>query len=348
MTASAGERPPLLEVAELSLSFPMLRGGRVEVLDRVGFEVRPSETVGLVGESGSGKTVTALSIMGLTDPAARIDGGTILLDGRDLLAMPEEEKRRFRGKRIGMIFQSPKASLNPLIKIGEQIARVVRLHSGATEEAARDRVIELLQAVGINEAERRYRSYPHQLSGGMAQRVMIAMALAPEPELLIADEPTTGLDVTIQAQIFDLVLELQERLDMSILLITHDLGLVAETCDRVVVMHGGHVVEVGPVEAIFEEPKHPYTQRLLGSVLRADRRMAAPPDRAGGVSERIVYEGVACRYVSKCPHAFGPCPTVRPALLRVGAAPGHMTMCHLYDPEYAGERAASESGARAG
>jgi peptide/nickel transport system ATP-binding protein len=348
MTASPGDRPALLEVAELSLSFPALRGGRTEVLDRVGFEVCSSETVGLVGESGSGKTVTALSIMGLTDPSATIEGGTIVLDGRDLLAMPEDEKREFRGRRIGMIFQSPKASLNPLIKVGEQIARVVRLHSGATEEAARERAIELLRAVGINDAERRYAAYPHQLSGGMAQRVMIAMALAPEPELLIADEPTTGLDVTIQAQIFDLVLELQERLDMSILLITHDLGLVAETCDRVVVMHGGHVVEIGPVEAIFEEPKHPYTQRLLGSILRADRRLETPPDRTGGVSERIVYAGVGCRYVSKCPHAFGPCPTVRPALLPVGAAPGHMTMCHLYDRQYADEKATGESRARAG
>jgi oligopeptide/dipeptide ABC transporter ATP-binding protein len=215
------------------------------------------------------------------------------------------------------------------------------------EREARDIAVELLQAVGINDAARRYRSYPHQLSGGMAQRILIAMALAAEPELLIADEPTTGLDVTIQAQIFDLLLELQERLDMSILLITHDLGLVAETCDRVAVMHGGHVVEVGSATAIFEEPKHPYTQRLLGTVLRADRRVMVT-QRLVAADERIVYGSVGCRYAAKCEHAFEPCAGVRPALLPVGSTPGHVAMCHLHDPRYAEERRASESRAAAG
>ena len=274
MSESTSPGGPLLEVDDLFLSFPDLRVGRTRVLDGVRFDVRASETLGVVGESGSGKTVTALSIMGLNAPQALIESGQIRLAGRDLLAMGDDEKRDYRGGRIGMIFQTPKASLNPLVKGGEQVARVVKLHQPhLSTKATRARAVELLKAVGIHDAERRYGAYAHQLSGGMAQRIMIAMALAPEPELLIADEPTTGLDVTIQAQIFDLLLELQERLDMSIVLITHDLGLVAETCDRVVVMHGGHVVEIGPIRAIFDEPKHPYTRRLLGSVLRADRKV---------------------------------------------------------------------------
>ena len=335
------EASELLRVEELSVSFPALRGGRTQVLDRVSFDIGPSETVALVGESGSGKTVTALSIMGLNDRRASVDGGAILLDGQDLLAMDEHRKRVYRGRRVGMIFQSPKASLNPLVKAGEQIARVVRLHQGVRQREAREIAVELMRAVGINDAVRRYHAYPHQLSGGMAQRVMIAMALSTEPELLIADEPTTGLDVTIQEQIFQLLLELQQRLRMSILLITHDLALVAETSDRVVVMHGGHVVELGPVEAIFEEPKHPYTRRLLASVLRADRRVevdGGPPS----ATERILYTTEGCRYAAKCEHVFGPCRDVRPALLPVGSARGHVALCHLYDERFADEREASE------
>jgi oligopeptide/dipeptide ABC transporter ATP-binding protein len=348
MTGEAAHRPPLLAVEELSVSFPALRGGRTRVLDRVSFDVGQSETVGLVGESGSGKTVTALTVMGLGDPRASTEGGRVLLDGQDLLTMPSDQKRDYRGRRVGMIFQTPRASLNPLLKGGEQVARVVAHHyPELSKQGARQRAIELLRSVGIQDAERRFNAYPHQLSGGMAQRVMIAMALAPEPELLIADEPTTGLDVTIQAQIFDLLLELRERLGMSILLITHDLGLVAEACDRVTVVHGGHVVESGSAEAIFAEPKHPYTQRLLGSVLRADRRLEERPERMPNVNERIVYEGTGCRYVAKCPAAFGPCTTVRPALLQIGA-PGHRAMCHLYDPAYARELAEKRANAAAG
>lgn len=331
----------LLRVEDISVSFPALRGGRTQVLDRVSFGVAHSETVALVGESGSGKTVTALAVMGLSDRRASIEGGRILLDGRDLLAMDDEQKRAYRGKRIGMIFQSPKASLNPLVKAGEQIARVVCLHRQVGPKEAREIAIELMRAVGINDAPRRFHVYPHQLSGGMAQRVMIAMALSAEPELLIADEPTTGLDVTIQEQIFEVLLELQERLQMSILLITHDLAVVAETCDRVAVMHGGHVVEVGPAEAIFEEPKHPYTQRLLGSVLRADRRIEVTR-RLATVSERIIYTSTGCRYAAKCEHVFGPCHSVRPALLPVGSAPSHVALCHLYDERFADERKANE------
>jgi oligopeptide/dipeptide ABC transporter ATP-binding protein len=343
----AARAPALLRVEDLSLSFPALRGRRTLVLDRVSFEVGRQETVALVGESGSGKTVTALATMGLNHPAATVEGGRILLDGHDLLSMDEAQKREYRGRQIAMIFQAPKASLNPLVKAGSQIARVVRLHQGVGHRRAEEIAAELMRSVGINDAERRFHSYPHQLSGGMAQRVMIAMALSSQPELLIADEPTTGLDVTIQEQIFELLLELQDRLKMSILLITHDLALVAETSDRVAVMHGGHVVETGPVEAIFSEPKHPYTQHLVGSVLRADRRVSVHERRARP-AEGVDYTTAGCRYAGKCEYRFAPCAGVRPALLSVGDVAGHLAMCHLYDPKYAQERSAGEQRAVSG
>jgi ABC-type dipeptide/oligopeptide/nickel transport system ATPase component len=270
------EPVPILAVEGLSVSFPGLRDERTRVVDDVSFEVGRGETVALVGESGSGKSVTALAIMGLGAPSSRIEAGRVLLDGRDLLAMDDDEKRTYRGNRIGMIFQSPRTSLNPLVKAGEQIARVVRLHRDVGRREAHDAALELMRSVGIDDPSRRAHAYAHQLSGGMAQRIMIAMALAAEPELLIADEPTTALDVTIQAQIFDLLIELRERHGMSVLLITHDLAVVAETGDRMVVLYRGRVVETGPTRAIFEEPTHPYTQRLVRSILRADRRVEVP------------------------------------------------------------------------
>jgi len=272
------EAAPILAVEGLSVSFPGLRGERVPVVDDVSFEVGRGETVALVGESGSGKSVTALAIAGLGAPAAQVEGGRALLDGEDLIAMSDEERRVYRGTRIGMIFQSPRASLNPLVRAGEQIARVVRLHRNLGRDEAREAAIELMKSVGIEDPGRRARAYPHQLSGGMAQRVMIAMALAAEPELLIADEPTTALDVTIQAQIFDLLLDLRERHDMSVLLITHDLAVVAETSERVLVLYQGRLVESGSTHAIFTRPAHPYTQRLTRTILRADRRVEVPPE----------------------------------------------------------------------
>ena len=245
----------VLTVENLTVSFPGLRDERQQVLDGVSFEVGRPETVALVGESGSGKSMTALSVMGLAPETARRDAGRIDAGGR-----------------LAMIFQSPRSSLNPLVKAGDQIARVVRRREG--KQAAKAGAVELMQAVGIDDPERRYNAYPHQLSGGMAQRVMIAMTLAIRPELLIADEPTTALDVTIQKQIFDLLGDLQKRYEMSVLLITHDLAVVAETSDRVVVLYQGRVVESGPARDIFERPQHEYTQRLVGSILRADKRVA--------------------------------------------------------------------------
>jgi oligopeptide/dipeptide ABC transporter ATP-binding protein len=342
-----GRTDTLLAVEDLSLSFPALRDRRTLVLDRVSFDVGRQETVALVGESGSGKTVTALATMGLNHPAARVEGGRILLEGRDLLAMDEAAKREYRGSRIAMIFQAPKASLNPLVKAGSQIARVVRLHQDVGQKRAEEIAAGLMRSVGINDADRRFHSYPHQLSGGMAQRVMIAMALSSQPDLLIADEPTTGLDVTIQEQIFELLLELKDRLKMSILLITHDLALVAETSDRVAVMHGGHVVETGPVEAVFEEPKHPYTQHLVGSVLRADRRVSVE-SRPVRSAEGIDFTTPGCRYALKCAHRFAPCVDVRPALLPVGEVAGHVARCHLYDETFAEPRGAGEQRAVSG
>jgi ABC-type dipeptide/oligopeptide/nickel transport system ATPase component len=294
---------PILTVEDLSVSFPGLRDARARVIDGVSFEVRRPETAALVGESGSGKSVTALSIMGLTAQAARIDTGRILVDDRDLLEMDEDERRTYRGRRIAMIFQSPRSSLNPLVKAGDQIARVVRLRTGAAKSDARAHAVELMDAVGIDDPKRRYHAYPHQLSGGMAQRVMIAMALAVRPELLIADEPTTALDVTIQKQIFELLADLQRRYSMSVLLITHDLGVVAETSDRVFVLFRGRVVETGPAQGIFEEPAHPYTRRLVGSILRADQRVALPE----------------LRPVEAADPGEGP-------LQPVGAVPGHLAV----------------------
>jgi oligopeptide/dipeptide ABC transporter ATP-binding protein len=322
----------LLEVSDLHLSFPTPSGGSVRILDGVSFDVGHKETVGLVGESGSGKTLTALTVMGLQDHRASIEGGRILLDGTELLGLGEDQKRAFRGKRIAMIFQSPKSGLNPLTKVGKQITRVVRLHQDVSKEEAHGRAVELMRSVGINDALARFHAYPHQLSGGMAQRVMIAMALAADPEILIADEPTTALDVTIQDQIFRLLLELQERIAMSILLITHDLALVAETCDRIAVMHGGRVVELGTVTDIFDRPKHPYTRRLLRSVLRADRRVEMQVAFTGHA--RTVFDRTACRYAGRCEHEFGPCTQVRPRLTAGLEAPGHAVLCHLYDPRF--------------
>ncbi|MFQ5780920.1 MAG: ATP-binding cassette domain-containing protein [Nitrospiria bacterium] len=259
---------PILQVCDLRTHFHLAEG-IVSAVESVSFDLHPKETLGLVGESGSGKSVTALSILKLVPtPPGKIVGGKILFEGRNLLDLPEKEMRKIRGNRISMIFQEPMTSLNPVLTIGEQIAEGIALHEGIRPKEAMGKAVEMLEKVEIPSPERRVREYPHQLSGGMRQRVMIAMALAMRPDILIADEPTTALDVTIQAQILDLIARLQEEIGMAVLLITHNLGIIAETARRVVVMREGKVVETGDVFSIFERPQHPYTRHLLASIPR--------------------------------------------------------------------------------
>ncbi len=259
-----GDRP-LLEIKGLRTSF-YTRDGAVRAVDGIDFHVDRGEIMGLVGESGCGKSVTSLSIMGLVGRPGVVEAGEILFDGRDLLKLPADEMRKLRGDRLSMIFQQPQSSLNPVWDVGRQVAEVLEIHRGMKRGPARDRALELLKMVGIPDPERRLKAFPHELSGGMAQRVMIAMALACEPELLIADEPTTALDVTIQAQILDLMRNLREQTGTAIILITHDLGVVAEMCDRVAVMYAGEIVEHADVTTLFRAPRHPYTRGLIGSI----------------------------------------------------------------------------------
>ncbi len=260
-----GASEPLLSVRGLQTSFST-RHGLVRAVTGVDFDVNKGEILGLVGESGCGKSVTSLSILGLVAKPGHVDGGTAMFEGKNLLKLPDKELRSIRGDRIAMIFQQPTSSLNPVMDVGYQIGEVLELHRGMKRSAAQERAIELMKMVGIPDPEQRLKAYPHEMSGGMAQRVMIAMALACEPDLLIADEPTTALDVTIQAQILDLMRDLREKTDTAIILITHDLGVVAEMCDRVAVMYAGEIVEQADVKTLFADPKHPYTQGLIGAV----------------------------------------------------------------------------------
>jgi peptide/nickel transport system ATP-binding protein len=255
---------PLLDVQDLTVVFAGVRP--VTAVDRVSFQIMAGETLGLVGESGSGKSVTAFSILRLVQPPGRIAGGRVLFEGRDLLALPESEMRQVRGARISLIFQEPMTALNPVMRVGDQIAEALTVHGLADKATARARAVELLEAVHISDASKRVRDYPHQLSGGMRQRVMIAIALACRPPLIIADEPTTALDVTIQAQVLDLLRELKERFNLALLLITHDFGVIAEMADRVAVMYQGTLVESGPVRQILRAPEHAYTKSLLAAV----------------------------------------------------------------------------------
>jgi peptide/nickel transport system ATP-binding protein len=261
---------PLLSVDGLAVSFPTPRG-LARVVDTISFEIHKGETLGLVGESGSGKSMTALSIIRLVPPPGQITAGTIRFEDRDLLSLSEREMREVRGARISLIFQEPMTALNPVFTVGSQIAEALTVHGRASRRDARARAVDLLAAVGITDPARRVHDYPHQLSGGMRQRVMIAIALACEPPLVIADEPTTALDVTIQAQILDLLRELRTRLGLSLLLITHDLGVIAETADRVAVMQAGRIVEQAPVRELFRNPQHPYTRALLAAVPHGPR-----------------------------------------------------------------------------
>jgi peptide/nickel transport system ATP-binding protein/oligopeptide transport system ATP-binding protein len=297
----------LLRVENLRTWFRS-ESGAIRAVDGVDFELDAGRTLGVVGESGSGKSVTALSVMRLIDSPGEIQAGSrILFEGRDLATLTEAQMQSVRGNEISMIFQEPMTSLNPVYKVGEQIAEAIRLHRGATRKQAEAHAVEMLELVGISEAPRRAADYPHQLSGGMRQRVMIAMALACDPKLIIADEPTTALDVTIQAQILELMIELQERLGMSILLITHDLGVIAETCDDVIVMYAGRVVERGSVADVFGSPQHPYTEALLQSIPVLGMTQREPLRVIRGMVPSPLDWPEGCRFAPRCDLAFERC-----------------------------------------
>lgn len=319
----------LLSVQDLSVEF-RTRRGTARVLDRVGFEIERGQTLGVVGESGCGKSVTALAIMRLiASPPGLITGGRVLFEGHDLLALPETAMRQIRGNRISMVFQEPMTSLNPAYTVGDQIAESVSLHKGLSRRAALDRAIEMLDAVGIPAPSRRVHEYPHQFSGGMRQRVMIAMALACEPDLLIADEPTTALDVTVQAQIFDLIAELREKTGTAVMLITHDMGAVAEMTDQVVVMYAGHVVESGPVAEVLREPLHPYSRGLIACA--PGSRTVAPRhtlDEIPGTVPSLIERGAGCLFADRCTHVQARCRVERPQTIQ--SNPGRTVMCWLH------------------
>lgn len=315
---------PFLEVQDLEVEFHV--SGTVQrAVQGVSLTLERGRTLGVVGESGCGKSVTSLSIMRLVpQPPGRYAGGRILLEGKDLLQVPEAEMRALRGGRIGMIFQEPMTSLNPVYTCGAQIRESLSVHSGLSRAAAHDRAVELLDLVGLPSPKQRVDDYPHQLSGGQRQRVMIALALANDPDLLIADEPTTALDVTIQAQILDLMGDLRERTGAAVMLVTHDLGVVAQTCDDVVVMYAGRVVERAPTKSLFADPQHPYTIGLMAAVPRIDAaigRLATIPGSVPPPWKRIK----GCRFASRCPLATEQCWTEDPPLREL--APGHGVAC---------------------
>jgi peptide/nickel transport system ATP-binding protein len=318
----------LLEIRGLKTHFAT-DDGMVRAVDGVDLTIDSGETLGVVGESGCGKTVTALSVLKLIAmPPGQIVGGEILWRGRDLVGCSKQEMRRIRTSEIGIVFQEPMTSLNPVYTVGEQIAEAVRAHEKLGRRTARDKAVEMLRLVRIPNPERRVRDYPHQFSGGMRQRVMIAMALSCNPKLLIADEPTTALDVTIQAQILELLLEMKSRLGMAVMLITHAMGVVAETAQRVAVMYAGKVVEEAPVGELFARPRHPYTQGLIRSIPRVDRadrkvRLEAIP----GVVPSLLDPAPGCRFAPRCRFAMAACTRATPALREVG--PGHSVACIL-------------------
>ncbi len=317
---------PLLRLDGLKTYFST-RMGDVRAVDGVDLTIDAGETVGLVGESGSGKSVTARSIMRLVpQPPGRFAGGRILFKGRDLLELSGAEMNDIRGGQISMIFQDPMTFLNPVFTAGEQVAEAIRRHGGRSKREARAATIELFRTAGIPNPEQRYDAYPHQLSGGMRQRVMIAIALSSRPQLLIADEPTTALDVTIQAQILELLRDLQQRFGMSILLITHDLGVVAEMCNRVAVMYAGQIVEQAPVDQLFADPEHPYTLGLMNAIPRADLEEAAPKPIEGSPPD-LLRPPSGCRFHPRCPYAQPKCSAEAPPA-RV-LTPVHTASCHF-------------------
>ncbi len=333
-------RDVLLEARNLRTSFKVL-DGIVPAVDGISFSLKRGETLGIVGESGSGKSVTALTIMRLLDipPASIGEGSEVWFDGREILSMPIEEMRKIRGSEMAMIFQEPLTSLNPVFTVGDQIAEQVALHMKVKSRAAMDRAIESLGMVGIPSPERRVKQYPHEMSGGMRQRVMIAMALSCDPKLIIADEPTTALDVTIQAQILELLKDIQQKTGSALLLITHDLGVVAEMVNNVVVMYTGEVVETGSVNEVLLEPRAPYTMGLLESIPSVEKR-GGRLSAIKGVVPSPFNLPPACRFEPRCPYAWDRCRTVAPSLNRT-TSDQHLARCHLHTPEGASRLSAS-------
>lgn len=318
----------LLEVKNLHTHF-FTGGTVVKAVDGVNISLRQGETLGIVGESGSGKSITALSIMRLIpSPPGKIVEGEIIFEDRNLLKLSEKEMRNIRGNEIAMIFQDPMTSLNPVLTIGDQIAESLVIHQKTSKKEALIKVVDLLEAVGISEAKKRIRDYPHQFSGGMRQRVMIAMAMACSPKLLIADEPTTALDVTIQAQILDLMRKLKTDFNTSIIMITHDLGVVAEICENVVVMYAGSPVEYTDTITIFKDPKHPYTLGLLASIPKIHDEKKERLEPINGTTPDLSIEIVGCKFRERCTYAKEVCAIESPTLKEV--TPGHYVNCHLY------------------
>ena len=321
----SGNSEYVLEVKNLHTSF-FTDAGEVKAVNGVNFALKPGEIMGIVGESGSGKSVTAYSIMQILAETGRIVEGQVIFKGEDLAAWDNKKMRSFRGKHCSIIFQDPMTSLNPVFTIGNQLMEAILLHTDKTKQQAKERAIEMLELVGVNEPTKRIKQYPHELSGGMRQRVMIAMAMSSNPKVLIADEPTTALDVTIQAQILHLLLELQKKNNMSIILITHDLGVVAQTCKRVAVMCGGYVVEEGTVEEIFLNPGHPYTQALIASM-----------PRVGGTFEQFLERdlsdgsGNLCPFLNRCKYADKTCEACLPKYYE--SSEGHKILCHRREEE---------------
>ena len=316
---------PLLEVRDLKVHFPT-EDGIVKAVDGVSFRLEPGETLGVVGESGSGKSVSFLTVMGLINRKSAHVEGEVIFDGRNLLALPDDEMRHVRGNKMGMVFQDPMTSLHPYYRVGSQIAEAIRTHRDVNKDEARKQAIEMLRRVGMPRPEDRARAYPHEFSGGMRQRAMIAMGLALNPQLLIADEPTTALDVTVQAQILELIGRLQQEFNVGVVLITHDLGVVADVSKKVMVMYGGKAVEMGTRDEIFRQPLHPYTWGLLESIPTVDKRVERLVPITG-TPPSLINRPTGCSFHPRCPHRFEPCDKDVPELKDRGG--GHPDACHL-------------------
>jgi peptide/nickel transport system ATP-binding protein len=324
MTSSTGEQ--LLDVRDLTVRFPT-SDGIVQAVSGVTFTLSRGETLGVVGESGSGKSVSNLAIMGLLNRARTVISGEVNFKGRELLSLPNDELRKIRGKDIAMVFQDPFACLHPMYRVGAQIAEAFSAHSDAGKDVAWARAVELLDRVGIPNAKSRARDYPHQFSGGMRQRAMIAMALVHNPAILICDEPTTALDVTVQAQILELIEDVKREFDIGVILVTHDLGVVSETANSVMVMYAGRIMEYGPAADVFAQPQHPYAWGLLDSMPTIDRRLEALV-RIEGSPPSLLAPPSGCPFHPRCPYRFEPCPTERPPL-QAPVPEAHLDACHL-------------------